>query len=118
MNTLLTVAWLSYTLGLAPVALFDGRVPEVGWEVCSTSQAPITVYDGPRERSSVGLTLEYRDGSGWCYSTWPGYHMTDPITVAGGPIGGHPPLLLLAFLSLKKASMLRCSGVSEIVNEG
>jgi hypothetical protein len=84
MNTLLTVAWLSYTLGSAPVALFDGRVPEVGWEVCSTSQAPITVYDGPRERSSVGLTLEYRDGSGWCYSTWPGYHMTDPITVTGG----------------------------------
>src|SRR5713226_9104921 len=81
MNTLLTAAWLSYTLGSAPVALFDGRVPEHGWEICSTSQAPITVYDGPRERSSVGLSLEYRDGSGWCYSTWPGYHMTDPITV-------------------------------------
>ena len=55
MNTLLAAAWLSYTLGPAPVVLFDGRVPEHGWEICSTSQAPIAVYDGPRERSSVGL---------------------------------------------------------------
>ncbi len=83
MNTLLAAVWLSYTLGPAPVVLFDGRVPERGWEICSTSQAPIAVYDGPRERSSVGLGLEDRDGSGACYSTWPGYHMTDPITVTG-----------------------------------
>jgi hypothetical protein len=85
MDTLLWATWLSYTLGSAPVVLFDGWVPEHGWEICSTSQAPITVYDGPRERSSVGLTLEFRDGSGSCYSTWLGYHMTDPITVAGWP---------------------------------
>ena len=57
MNTLLA-AWVSYTLGSAPVVLFDGRVPEHGWEICSTSQAPIAVYDGARERSAVGLGLE------------------------------------------------------------
>ena len=36
MNTLLAAVWLSYTLGPAPVVLFDGRVPERGWEICST----------------------------------------------------------------------------------
>jgi hypothetical protein len=83
MNTLLAVAWVSYTLGKGPIVLFDGRVPEHGWEICSTSQAPIAIYDGPPERSSVGLSLENRDGSWGCYKTWLGYHMTDPIIVTG-----------------------------------
>ena len=52
MYALLAAAWLSYTLGPASIVLFDGRVPEHGWEICSTSQAPITVYDGPREVSA------------------------------------------------------------------
>jgi len=85
MNTLLAATWISYTLGSAPLVLFDGRVPEHGWEICSTSQAPIAVRDGPRERHPVGLSLELRDGSGWCYRTWPGYQITDPITVSGWP---------------------------------